>query len=188
LATVSSSSTPQTKKVTSVALAMKKVTMKTKTSLKAVSLTYPVGLGATLSWATSNPKVAKVSASGKITALMPGRAVITAKAENGKLARLKVTVVGKATKAKTVKTSLKGAGVRAPSPDKVIVKKGKSARLSVAPGPAKATLRKMPTFGSSKPKVATVDKTGLVSTKKKGKAKITILLAGKKTAILIHVV
>ncbi|MCL2788190.1 MAG: Ig-like domain-containing protein, partial [Micrococcales bacterium] len=73
-------------------------------------------------------------------------------------------------------------------PDKIIVKKGKSARLTVAPGPAKATLKQMPTFRSTKPKVASVDKTGLVTTHKKGKAKITVKLAGKKTAILIHVV
>ncbi|MCL2788351.1 MAG: Ig-like domain-containing protein [Micrococcales bacterium] len=186
--TPTSSPSPQTKKVTSVALAMKKVTMKKRTSLKAVSLAYPVGLGAKLSWTSSNPKVAKVNAKGKITALKPGRAVITAKAESGKRARLKVTVVAKATKAKTVKAAHKSAGVRAPSPDKIIVKKGKSARLTVAPGPAKATLKKMPTFRSTKPKVASVDKTGLVTTHKKGKAKVTVKLAGKKTAILIHVV
>ncbi|MCL2787921.1 MAG: Ig-like domain-containing protein [Micrococcales bacterium] len=179
---------PHTAKATAVGLAMKKLTMKKNTTLKAVALAYPVSQGAKLSWTSSNPKVAKVSPTGKIKALKPGRAVITAKAENGKLARLKVTVVAKETKVKTVKVALKGVGVRASKSEKIVVKKGKVARLSVLPNPQGATLTKMPTFKSSKPKVASVDKTGLVSAKKKGKTKIKVTLAGKNTTLLIHVI
>ncbi|MCL2787625.1 MAG: Ig-like domain-containing protein [Micrococcales bacterium] len=179
---------PHTAKATAVALAMKKLTMKKNTTLRAVALAYPISLGAKLSWTSSNPKVAKVSPTGKIKALKPGRTVITAKAENGKLARLKVTVVAKETKVKTVKVALKGVGVRASKSEKIVVKKGKTARLSVLPNPQGATLTKMPTFKSSKPKVASVDKTGLVTANKKGKTKITIRLAGKKTTLLIHVI
>ncbi|MCL2787924.1 MAG: Ig-like domain-containing protein [Micrococcales bacterium] len=185
---VSPSLPPHSAKATAVGLAMKKLTMKKNTTLKAVALAYPISLGAKLSWTSSSPKVAKVSPTGKIKALKPGRTVITAKAENGKLARLKVTVVAKEAKVKTVKVALKSVGVRASKSEKIVVKEGKVARLSVLPNPQGATLTKMPTFKSSKPKVASVDKTGLVTAKKKGKTKIKVTLAGKKTTLLIHVI
>ncbi|MCL2788633.1 MAG: Ig-like domain-containing protein, partial [Micrococcales bacterium] len=159
-----------------------------RTTLNAVALAYPIGQGAKLTWTSSNPKVAKVNALGKIRALKPGRTVITVKADSGKLARMKVTVVAKAVKAKTIKAALKSAGVRASKTDKIVVKQGKSPRLSVLPNPLGATVKKMPTYRSSKPKIATVDKTGLITAKKKGKTNITVTLAGKKTSLLIHVI
>jgi len=174
----SGSQSPNAGKASAVGLAMKQVTMKTKTSLKAVSLVYPLGVKAKLTWSSSKPKVAKVNASGKIQALKPGRTVITATAEGGKTARLKVTVVNNTVKLKTLKAA-KTATVK--------LKKGKTKRLSVAPTPASATLTKMPTFKSSKPKVATVDKTGLITAKKKGKTKLTVTLAGKKTTLVVSV-
>jgi len=172
----SPSQSPQTSKVTAVAMAMKKVTMRTKTSLKAVWLVYPAGAGAKLTWSSSKPKIAKVNTSGKITALKKGRAVITAKAGNGKTARLKVTVVSKAVKAKAIKVA-----------KTIRVKKGKATRLSVQPSPPGATLKKMPTYRSSKSGIAAVDKTGLVTGKKKGRTKITVRLAGKVSSVIVRV-
>jgi uncharacterized protein YjdB len=46
----------------------------------------------TLTWTSSNTKVAKVSADGKVTAVKNGTATITCKAANGKTATCKVTV------------------------------------------------------------------------------------------------
>ncbi|NLW79170.1 MAG: Ig domain-containing protein [Ruminococcaceae bacterium] len=46
----------------------------------------------TLKWTSSNPKVAKVSASGKVTALKKGKAKITVKTSNGKKYTCVVTV------------------------------------------------------------------------------------------------
>lgn len=46
----------------------------------------------TLIWKSSNPKVAAVNSSGKITAVKPGTATITVKTQNGKKAVCKVTV------------------------------------------------------------------------------------------------
>jgi len=158
---------------------MKKLTMKTKTSLKATWMVYPVGLQASLTWSSSKPKVAKVSPSGKITALKPGHTVITAKAESGKLAKITVTVVSKAVKTQAVTAVKTG---------KIKLKAGKTKLLVVQPKPAGSTLTKMPTFRSTKSTIASVDKTGLVTAKKKGKTKITVTLAGKKTAVLIHVI
>ena len=47
-----------------------------------------------ISWSSSNPKVAKVSSTGKVTAVSAGKATITAKAKDGskKTAKCKVTV------------------------------------------------------------------------------------------------
>ncbi|MCL2787319.1 MAG: Ig-like domain-containing protein, partial [Micrococcales bacterium] len=170
------STTVSVVKVKTVALAMKQVTMASGTSLKAVALAYPAGANAKLSWSSTNPKVAKVNKSGKIQALKPGSTVITVKAPGGKTARLKVTVVAKAVKVTTVKAA-KTATIK--------VKKGKTKRLTLTPTPAGATLTKMPTYKSTKPTIATIDKTGLVTAKKKGKTKLTVTLAGKKTTVIV---
>lgn len=45
-----------------------------------------------VSWKSSKPKIAKVSNTGKVTALRKGKAVITAKTTNGKKATCKITV------------------------------------------------------------------------------------------------
>ncbi|MCL2786950.1 MAG: Ig-like domain-containing protein, partial [Micrococcales bacterium] len=158
--------------------AMKQVTMASGTSLKAVALAYPAGANAKLSWSSTNPKVAKVNASGKIQALKPGSTVITVKAPGGKTARLNVTVVAKAVKVTTVKAA---------KTSTLKVKKGKTKRLTLTPTPKGATLTKMPTYKSTKPTIATIDKTGLVTAKKKGKTKLTVTLAGKKTTLTINV-
>jgi len=169
---------PKAGAATAVGLAIKEVTMKTKTSLKAVTFVYPLGAKAKLTWSSSKPKTARVDASGRITAIKPGHAVITATAQGGTTARLKVTVVAKTVKVKSVKAA---------NTSTIKVNKGRTKRLSAAPIPAGATLTKMPTYKSSKPKVAFVDKTGLITAKKKGKAKITVTLAEKKTTLLILV-
>ena len=46
----------------------------------------------TLTWTSSNSKVAKVSSSGKVTAVKNGTATITCKSSNGKTATCKITV------------------------------------------------------------------------------------------------
>lgn len=48
----------------------------------------------TVQWSADNRQVASVSAAGKVTALKPGTAVITAKAHNGASASAKIQVVG----------------------------------------------------------------------------------------------
>ncbi|MCL2787177.1 MAG: Ig-like domain-containing protein [Micrococcales bacterium] len=178
---------PNTTKAPPVSVAMSKVTMVKNTTLKVVQPPGLAGGGVWLSWSSSNRKVATVNTKGVITALQPGRAVITVSTPAGGVAKLTVTVVSKAVKAKAVQATLKGAGVKGSKTGTTKMKVGKTARLSVQPSPAGATLKKMPTFKSSKPKVASVDRSGLITAKKKGKAKITIRLAGKKTAIVIHV-
>ncbi|MCL2787247.1 MAG: Ig-like domain-containing protein [Micrococcales bacterium] len=169
---------PSSFAITGVAMGLTKVTMKARTSLKAKALTYSLGgTGTSVTWKSSKPKVAKVSKTGKITALRPGKATITATASNGKTAKLAVTVVKNAVKAKGVKV--------AKVPKKLKV--GKSARLAVSPVAAKATLTAMPVFKTLSRAVATVDATGLVTAHKKGTATITVKLAGKTKKVTIRV-
>ena len=54
--------------------------------------TLPSNTYSRITWSSSNAKVAKVSASGKVTAVAVGSAKITAKTYNGKTATCKVTV------------------------------------------------------------------------------------------------
>ncbi|MDR0431797.1 MAG: endo-1,4-beta-xylanase [Bifidobacteriaceae bacterium] len=62
-----------------------------KVSVKALTAT---GSKATVTWKSSNPKIAKVSKTGKITAKKAGKAVVTIKAA-GKVAKIAVKVVKK---------------------------------------------------------------------------------------------
>ncbi|MCL2788677.1 MAG: Ig-like domain-containing protein [Micrococcales bacterium] len=156
-----------------------KVTMKAKTTMKAKALAYPLGgPSMKLTWTSSKPKVAKVSASGAIRALKAGSTVITAKA-GGKKAQLKVTVVAKAVKVKGLKVA------KAP---KKGLKVGATVRLTVAPTPARGTLKAMPTFTSSKRSVATVDATGLITARAKGSTVIKVKLAGKSKKVVVKVI
>ena len=52
----------------------------------------PVNTTDTVKYSSSNPKVAKVSSKGKITALKKGKAVITVKTSSGKTAKCTITV------------------------------------------------------------------------------------------------
>ena len=81
------------KKVTSV-----KLNKNTATLAKGKSLTLEATVSPTdatdksLTWTSSNPKIASVSKDGKVTAKSKGTATITCKASNGKKASCKVTV------------------------------------------------------------------------------------------------
>ena len=122
------------------------------------------------SYASSNKKIATVSASGLVTAKKAGTATITVKTKNGKKATLKIKVVDPTapTKVKLNKTGT------------VKLKKGKTLQLTatVYPDTAVTTL----TWKSSNKKVATVSKDGVVKGLKKGTATITVKTKNGKTA------
>ncbi len=105
---------------------------------------------------SSNTKVAKVSSSGKITALKKGTAKITVR-NNGASATFKVTV-----KNPKLNSSSK------------TLKKGKSFTLKITGKVGKAK------FVSSNKKVATVSAKGVVKAKNKGKSTITVTTNGVK--------
>jgi len=113
----------------------------------------------TVTWSSSNEQVAKVDASGKVTTVSVGEAVITAKAGE-KTAKCKVTVKPVLVASVTLDQTL------------IEVKVGESVTLTATVGPANAT-DKTVSWSSSDPSVATVDSNGKVTAVKTGHAVIT---------------
>lgn len=129
-----------------------------------------------VTYTSSKPAVASVSASGKVTAKKKGNTVITITA-NGKTVTCNVSVDTKI-KAKASVTC----NNLTPKKKKITVKKKlKTVRISYN---ANWTVYKV-TYKSSKKKVATIDEKGNIKLKKKGKTKITTSIDGiKKTFTL----
>ena len=121
----------------------------------------------TVTWNSSNPAVATVDASGKVTAVAVGEAVITAQAGD-KTAECKVTVLPIPVSSVTLnKTELE-------------LKIGDSETLVATVGPDNATDKSV-TWSSSNASVATVDQNGKITAIAVGEASITAK-AGEKTA------
>lgn len=139
--------------------------IKEKLALK-VSLT-PADATTTLTWKSSNPKVAAVTKKGVVVGRKVGKAVITVTAANGYSAEATITV-----KAAPDSVTLSKSGT-------VTLKRGKTLKL-------KATLPKKTasalTWKSSKPKIASVDQKGVVRALKKGTAVITVRTFNGKVA------
>ncbi len=127
------------------------------------------------SWKSSNPKVAKVSGSGKITGKKKGKATITVRLMSG-LSR-KITVKVQTGKVKTKKINVSSA--------KVTLTKGGTWKL--APAITPVTSQDKAKYTSSNKKVATVSKKGVIKAKKPGKAKITIRSGKKKKVVTVTV-
>lgn len=119
------------------------------------------------SWQSMNKKVATVTHAGKVKAKAPGSAKIKVTLKSGISATVKVKVSKVATQELTVKA--KGATLKN---KKISVKLRKSFRLVAKVKPANSTNKV--TFVSSKKSVATVDKNGKVTTRKRGKTRITV--------------
>jgi len=128
-----------------------KVKLKATVSPKAAKKTK-------VTWKSSKPKVATVNSKGVVKAkAKKGKTVITAKA-GSKKAKCTITV---GTPVKSIKASNMKLTV------------GQSKKLTATVKPAKATIKKLQ-FKSKNTAVATVNKSGLVTAKKAGSAKITI--------------
>lgn len=123
--------------------------------------------GATINWASSNVRVVRVDAAGKLTAVRKGKATIVVRADG--LPEALVTVVVKAAPSKV---NLK--------PKKVLMSVGTTWQLAPTfnKGAASAGL----TFTSSNPAVAQVSESGLVTGVAPGKAFITVRTFNKKKA------
>lgn len=128
------------------------------------------------SYKSSNTKIATVNSKGKITAKKKtGKAIITVKLKSGKTA--KCTIKVQKGKVKTTKVKL--------TSSKVTLAKGKKATIKVTLTPL--TSQEKTTFKSSNKKIATVNSKGVVTAKKKGKAKITVKSGKKKTTYTVTV-
>jgi uncharacterized protein YjdB len=159
--------TGQTVKVSSVSLNKENITLKKDAKATLTATVAPKNAtDKTVTWSSSNEKIATVDSNGKVTAVGKGTATITAAANDGsgKKGTCKVTVelpVKKITLNKSTASVLKG---------KTLTLEVKSV------SPSNANNKKV-TWSSSNKSVATVDKNGKVTTKKAGKATITCTAA-----------
>lgn len=131
-------------------------------------LTYslrPAGAVTTVTWSSSNPKIASVTSKGVVKGVKTGTTTITAKTANGKKAACKVTVKRPAaTAVKLKKTSL-------------TMNKRETQTLSytLTPSDAAGTV----TWSSSNAKIASVNSKGIVTAKSAGTATITAKISSK---------
>ncbi|HCT91705.1 MAG TPA: hypothetical protein DF613_10060 [Lachnospiraceae bacterium] len=123
---------------------------------------------AKVAYTSSRPDVASVTGSGKVTGKKTGKAVITAKASDGRAAKCTVTVKKAPKKLKLSKTTL-------------TLKRGKSYTLK--PKFTGGSYSYKITWKSSKRSVATVNSKGKVVAKKKGDATITAKTFNGKKAV-----
>ncbi len=131
-------------------------------------LTATTNTATTINWKSSDEKIAKVDATGKVTAVAAGTATITAYLSDSVKAECKVTVTA----------PLKGITAT----DKLSVLKDKTAQIVTTFNPEDTTDNVTVTYTSDKTDVATVDATGKVTAVAAGTANITVTAtAGDKT-------
>jgi len=127
----------------------------------------------TVTWSTSNDKIATVTADGVVKGKKAGKATITAKAGD-KTASFKVKVQTKKVTLKSVKMSKK----------KIKLKKGETAELTATKNPVTASGKIK--WSTSNKKIVTV-KNGKLKAKKPGKATITAKVGNKKATCKVTV-
>ena len=150
--------------VTKVAVKNKKVTLEVgNTSQISTTVTPKKASNKKVSYTSNKPKVATVTAKGKIKAVGIGTATITIKAKDGSNKSVKVNVTVK-------EISVKGITL---TPADKTLNTGESVTLSAAVTPKNAA-NKGVTFKSSNSEVASVDGTGKVTGVGKGNATITV--------------
>lgn len=149
-------------KPTSITLNTSKGTMYTTKSGKLTATVLPANAyDKSVTWSSSNTKVATVDQSGKVTAVGSGTVVITATTKVGGLkATCTITVKPKVQVGEIVLNKVSGA-----------MYKGYTYQLKNTVYPANATFKQV-TWSSSNPKVLTVDSTGKIKSVGAGKAVI----------------
>ncbi len=134
-----------------------------------------------VTWSSSDSNVAKVDNNGMITGLATGTATITAKSNNGKTAKVTITVIkklgGVVKETKNVEEESIELNVNEGN-----VYVGDKLTLSATIYPSNAS-NKTVTWTSSNSSVATVDKNGLVEGQSSGTVTITAKSNNGKTAI-----
>lgn len=145
------------------------VTAGKSTTLKA-TVSPPDSTTKTVSWKSSNAKVATVNSRGKVTGKSKGTATITASVKGARAVKAKVTVKAPVT-AKSIILNRKSA----------TLSKGKTLTLKATISPKNAT-NKTIKWKSSNTKVATVNSKGKVTAKGSGTAKITAKTNNGKAA------
>lgn len=129
-------------------------------SMKLTATVYPAtASNKSVTWSSSNTKVATVSSNGTVYGVGSGSAYIYCKSvDGGHSAKFKVTVLKK-TEVTGIKLNCTGKGLY----------KGRTYQLTATVSPSNATFKDV-TYTSSNTKVLTVDKNGLVTGVGKGTA------------------
>ena len=152
----------------------KALTLNVGDTLQLNAVLAPETARTTLTWKSGRAKVASVNADGVVTALSEGKARLTVTTANRKKATITVTVVD----------PYKPSGVSIDQGKALSLMLGESVQLgaTLAPQTARAKL----TWKSNRPKVATVNADGLVTSVGKGKATITVT-AGKRISAAVQI-
>lgn len=136
------------------------------TATLTVTVTPSNATNKTITWTSSNTKIATVDKNGKITAKGVGTVNITAKSNNGKSATCKVTVTKKVIYAD------------------IILKIGQNTTINPETYGVTAAKAKIK-YTSSNTKAATVDKNGKVLAKAEGTGNITIKVDGSNKQVVV---
>ncbi|MDY3854973.1 MAG: lectin like domain-containing protein [Butyribacter sp.] len=164
--TATENNTSQSSKaISKISVTPKKITMGKSEKVALSIKTTPASGKSSLTYNSSNKKVATVSRAGKITAKKKGTATITIKAPSGITAKVAVTVK-KAPSYIKAKTKKK------------VLKKGQTTKIVTRLSKKSASYKLA--FRSSNKKVATVTSSGKIKARKKGTAHIRITTFNKK--------
>lgn len=169
---------PLTSKMTLTASSLK---MKIKQTTKAFQISGMESGDYVASVVSGNSKLLKVSSYTR-----DGAVTLKAQKKIGKT-KLTVTLAGGAVK--TVNVTIQKGTVKTTKisgvPKKIILKKGK--KQTLAPILAPITTQQKVTYTTSNKKVCTVTKSGVITAKKKGTAKVTVRSGSKKVVITVKV-
>ncbi len=170
------------KKVTKVAINSKNFTLVVGKTKK---LTYTISpknaTNKKVTWKSSNPAIAKISTSGKVTGVRPGTATISAVGAGGVSGKVKVTVKN-ASSSGSKEVAVTGLAL---SKTSVSLKKGSSVTVSSVVVPSNATNKKV-TWKSSNTSVATVSN-GRITGVGVGTAKVTATAGKYKKTVSVTV-
>ena len=152
-----------------------------ETAVLTATITPETATNKILNWESSNPAVATVDNTGKVTAMVAGSAIITGSATDGSGAKATCKVTVTKSEVKVTKITLNRTNAS--------IEKGKTLQLKATVTPTNATDKGV-TWKSSNTKIATVSSTGKVTAKTVGTVTITCMAkdgSGKKAICRITV-
>ena len=160
-----------TSKIESISFNKSNITLSKGTSetLKATINPSDTTDDKTLKWTSSNPNIATVDNTGKVTAVGGGTATITVKSQNGKEASCEVKVTSKIESISFNKSN-------------ITLSKGTSETLKATINPSDATDDKTLTWKSEDENIAKVDGNGKVTGVGTGTTNITVITSNGKSA------
>ena len=154
---------------------VKSIPLKVGQSTNKVKVTYAKG-DSVKTWKSSNTKVVTVSKTGVLKAgKKTGKATVTVTLKSGLSAKIQVKVQKSAARTESIRVAKKN----------LLIKKG--SRQKITPVISPVTSRETVKYTSSSTAVARVSKTGVITARKTGKARITIRSGKKKTVVYVTV-